>query len=980
MPNFPNSLDDNQSLYVAVNNLRTQLTAGINAVDLTIPVVTTSGFPNNGFITVLSNPDDITQAEAIRYDGLTLTTFSGVERGAAGTPALAHNSNDNVDLTVVADHHNELKDAIIEIEKFIGVQGSENFVPFALGNNVLLPSSLSIQNVLTISGSVTSPIGEFADSLTISGAPVATGTVDLGLLDDIYVNVIGDTMTGTLEMSGNQVRHAGVVEIDTSPPSPTVQGLLWFDPSDGPASPIALPGGFRGVTVSTSSGIEIPDSNFKTIPFDVENYDNGGWYTAGLPTRLTVPSGISHVQLQGSVSIESPSSGTRSLRIVRNGLESLTNFPTGGISSTTSVFSDPTLSSTAFSTTSPVLAVTGTNEFFELQVYQNSGAILDTQVGGTSFSAIAVSTRGVPGVNSLNELQGELTVLASGGIQIHTSSANNSVIVGLAPSSGTTLSGVIENRLDTELGPVAFWDLAEDRNDSSGNSFDLTAGSDFVETILTGDLRGARIDSAITYSRAHTPTLSILGDVTVDAIIQVETMANEELRIFRVGGPGETEAVNVVVQFTISTAGAPRYFAEFGAGTNIDYTVSPDFRLIGGPVYHVVLVRENDVITFYVNGRQFGPSSSTLNTPTGGTDTTVEVGGAAGANITAALAGVRVFDFALSAEQVANEYNKLLRVSPVSTGGGGVSSFTQLLDTPNTYTGQGGKSVIVRNDELGLEFGAGGGGGVTSVTTAQRLAITGSSSPGTLVFDTTLGALLIRGASPVWEPVAPNVRIVDIQEDFLGGTTPSSTRQTGTHGWRIIDTGTATLQQLQDEGGHPGVVSIRITAVNGFRAVTMAAGNLGPGDFLPGTDPWYFCSYLKLDEIGGTAGTIAAGLSANIFAPSNECILFFFNNVLGSNWRARRSSTSSGFSLEQIDLGVGPTLGVWTKLEMISDGTDLRWYIDGTLVLTQSMASMPVPAAGVSFSFYPMLLRNEGTAGTRGSLDYFRFIAELPDR
>jgi hypothetical protein len=39
-----------------------------------------------------------------------------------------------------------------------------------------------------------------------------------------------------------------------------------------------------------------------------------------------------------------------------------------------------------------------------------------------------------------------------------------------------------------------------------------------------------------------------------------------------------------------------------------------------------------------------------------------------------------------------------------TTGGGGASTFTQLNDTPNTYTGQAGKVVTVNDDEDGLEF------------------------------------------------------------------------------------------------------------------------------------------------------------------------------------------------------------------------------------------------------------------------------------
>lgn len=46
----------------------------------------------------------------------------------------------------------------------------------------------------------------------------------------------------------------------------------------------------------------------------------------------------------------------------------------------------------------------------------------------------------------------------------------------------------------------------------------------------------------------------------------------------------------------------------------------------------------------------------------------------------------------------------------ITGGGGGVTKFTELTDTPASYTGQASKVVAVKVDESGLEFVAGGGG------------------------------------------------------------------------------------------------------------------------------------------------------------------------------------------------------------------------------------------------------------------------------
>jgi hypothetical protein len=169
MVNYPNSLDNNASLYLAVNNKRTRLTSAIDELTLTIPVVTTSGFPTSGFITILSDPNDITKAEAIRYTNTTSTTFIASERGADGTPALPHRLADNCDSTIQSAHHNSLKDAVIALENFVGIQGAENFLRVDDHGNVL------ISGTLTTSGDAT-----FVSDLDIKGNLTVTGTAHFG--------------------------------------------------------------------------------------------------------------------------------------------------------------------------------------------------------------------------------------------------------------------------------------------------------------------------------------------------------------------------------------------------------------------------------------------------------------------------------------------------------------------------------------------------------------------------------------------------------------------------------------------------------------------------------------------------------------------------------------------------------------------------------------------------------------------------------
>lgn len=201
MTNYPGSLDDDISLFLVVNNARTRLTSNINTLDLTIPVVTTSGFPNQGFVTILSNPDDITEAEAIAYTGVTETSFSGTLRGAGDTPIFAHATGNNVDFTVMAEHHNELKDAVITLEQTVGISGSYNFVPKDAQGNVVVSGTLTAQNLLdagwlTVTGTTT--VGDLtAGWLTVTG----TSTLETTTAGDLTADWL--TVTGTSDLWGD---------------------------------------------------------------------------------------------------------------------------------------------------------------------------------------------------------------------------------------------------------------------------------------------------------------------------------------------------------------------------------------------------------------------------------------------------------------------------------------------------------------------------------------------------------------------------------------------------------------------------------------------------------------------------------------------------------------------------------------------------------------------------------------------------------
>jgi hypothetical protein len=169
MANYPTSVSTNANLYIAVNGLQTTLASSISNSVTTIPLVSTSGFPTTGFVTIENN-------EVVSYTGVSGGNLTGCTRGADGTTALSHGSGVTVGLTVVAAHHNLLKDEVIAIETALGanlsnVQVAGNYVT-ALTGDVTATGPGSVPATLaTVNGNV----GSFTiTSLTVNAKGLIT--------------------------------------------------------------------------------------------------------------------------------------------------------------------------------------------------------------------------------------------------------------------------------------------------------------------------------------------------------------------------------------------------------------------------------------------------------------------------------------------------------------------------------------------------------------------------------------------------------------------------------------------------------------------------------------------------------------------------------------------------------------------------------------------------------------------------------------
>lgn len=125
MATWPTSVATDALLYIAVNNLQTTLSGSIDNVVTTITLASSTGFPTAGGVTI--------DTEVIFYTGISGAQLTGCTRGADGTTAASHSSGVPVGATVIAAHHNLLKNEIIAIESSLNLTASQAVVTSASG-------------------------------------------------------------------------------------------------------------------------------------------------------------------------------------------------------------------------------------------------------------------------------------------------------------------------------------------------------------------------------------------------------------------------------------------------------------------------------------------------------------------------------------------------------------------------------------------------------------------------------------------------------------------------------------------------------------------------------------------------------------------------------------------------------------------------------------------------------------------------------
>lgn len=119
---YPSVLDDKEILYEVTNNAKTTLKQTLPYNGKIIIVEDATSFPATGQLRLGTGPDGDGIYELVTYGKRTSNTFQDLKRGFAGSRQNAWNARKTyVTISVSAEAHNAVKDAIINMEKNVGL-------------------------------------------------------------------------------------------------------------------------------------------------------------------------------------------------------------------------------------------------------------------------------------------------------------------------------------------------------------------------------------------------------------------------------------------------------------------------------------------------------------------------------------------------------------------------------------------------------------------------------------------------------------------------------------------------------------------------------------------------------------------------------------------------------------------------------------------------------------------------------------------
>lgn len=136
-PLYPEAFDNDENLYLVHDSIRLRLREDFNPGDTVIKgfgdAFVTSRMPSSGRITLTEQCSEL-DTRAVSYHYTTFDSnnveFSGLTVLPGFTEITKPKNVTNITINVMADDHNNIKDALIAVQEFAGVKGTEDTEPF----------------------------------------------------------------------------------------------------------------------------------------------------------------------------------------------------------------------------------------------------------------------------------------------------------------------------------------------------------------------------------------------------------------------------------------------------------------------------------------------------------------------------------------------------------------------------------------------------------------------------------------------------------------------------------------------------------------------------------------------------------------------------------------------------------------------------------------------------------------------------------
>jgi len=230
----------------------------------------------------------------------------------------------------------------------------------------------------------------------------------------------------------------------------------------------------------------------------------------------------------------------------------------------------------------------------------------------------------------------------------------------LAPGA-TVVENVGRQLLDTTYSPIGLWHFDGDLTDSSGNEYNLTAGSgeNYNISPLPG-VQGIELADSDSFS-INEPALRLSGEMTLQCVYFDEGGDNPR-QIVGCWGPTESSADNFLYSLKID-GGHITYFHETGAGINVD--LNSNVNMPQNEWVHLAFTRTGTGdVKIFLNGTKIADGSPGL--PTDGSAAIFGVNNFAAQKAIGSLSSVKVNDFVLTEEQILLEARKALNVGSIT--------------------------------------------------------------------------------------------------------------------------------------------------------------------------------------------------------------------------------------------------------------------------------------------------------------------------